>query len=200
MSQPEDRELTLIERYKESHHAVARMFAAGLTLKKIQQNTGYSQRRLKLLAADPTFNELITIYHKRIEEKWNENVDAYTDLAIGNLMAAERQIADKLAEADDAGELLPTRELLAIAGDRADRFGYSKHSIHHHEHDFAAALDKAISRSGIKTIEGSVVAASASPMLPSPSEEPVSVPERSVEKAQAPRPSFVTVLKKRRVA
>ena len=138
------RELTVIQRFRESHHAVAEMFAIGMTPSMIRQKTGYSTRRLTLLWSDPTFQELIAIKSKRREEIVAEATDTFVTLWTGAMIKAARQLNDKLDEADDSGELLPTRELISVISDAADRFGYSKHSTVRVEHDFAAALDRAI--------------------------------------------------------
>ncbi len=167
----EKEELSVVERFRESHHAVAMMFAAGMTPSMIRQKTGYSTRRLTLIYNNPAFQDLIKIKAKRIEERWEEKIDAFTDLGLTNMIAAERQLHDKIAQADDEGEFLPTRDLISIVADRADRFGYSKHSVVKHEHDFAAALDRAIARSGVKQIEGK--AEDLTLPLPAPSEAPV---------------------------
>ena len=137
------KELSITELFRESHHAVARMFAVGMSASAIRQRTGRTARSLSLLLADPSFQELIEFYTQRVEEKWEENVDRYLDLGISNMIRAESLIADKL-EADDE---VPITVLDKISQGRADRFGYSKNSTLRVEHDFASALDKAISRS-----------------------------------------------------
>jgi hypothetical protein len=154
----------------------------------VRRNTGISIRRLTLLCADPTFQELIAVKGRKAQERWDQSIDAYTEMAIGNLMAAEGQLTDKLAAAEETGELLPTRELIAIVSDRADRFGYSKHTVVKHEHDFAAALDRAIARSG-KQIEGTAteLAAPATAQLPAPSGPPPSCGETQREEDQPSR-------------
>jgi hypothetical protein len=174
----EKQELSIIERFREQHHAVARMFAAGFSDSMIRQKTGISLRRLTLLWNDPSFQELIAVYSQRVEDKWNENIDVYLDLGMSNMLRAEAQIAEHIEKAEEADELLPLGMLNKISQDRADRFGYSKHTIHHHEHDFATALDKAIARSG-KQIEGR--AAEVKPLaLPHP---------REVQEVSSPPPS-----------
>ena len=152
MTREENETLGVIERFRESHHAVARMLAVGMTASMIRQRTGRSQRSLTLLMQDPSFNELITHYRERVEEKWEENVDRYLDLGLSNMIRAESLIADKL-EGDDE---VPVMLLDRISQGRADRFGYGKNSTLKVEHDFAASLDRAIARSGVKTIEGRV--------------------------------------------
>lgn len=207
-------EVDLLSRYRESHHAIARMFAAGMTTDAIRKATGFASRRLILLTYDPTFQELVSYYRKKYVEKFEDGVDAYTELALGNMMAAERQLSDKLDAAQESGDFLPTRELISIAADRADRFGYSKHTTVRVEHDFAALMDKAIARSkrvsDSKIVEGEVVAS-----LPPPRQEPMPVlegdqrPSKEVAPARPTaspkstsagggRPSFSEVLIKRR--
>lgn len=145
----------LVQQYRESHHAVARMVAAGMTDSMVRRRTGYSQRRLTLMKQDPTFIQLVQDYKGVVFEKINADTDSFAELSIQNMIAAERQISDKLDEADALGVLLPTGELLKIVGDRADRFGYSKRVTQTNINvDIAVALDRAIERSGtVRQIE-----------------------------------------------
>lgn len=198
-------EKSLIQKYRDSHHAVAKMVAIGATPSFIRQHTGYSTRRLSLLAADPTFQELVRFYSQRVEEKFEENLDTYLDLGMANMIRAEAQIAEHLDKSEEeGGELLPVAALDRISQGRADRFGYSKHNIVEHKHDFAAMLDKAVERSNkAKVIEGTIIGA------PSPGERPAGssapLPPTATEdpKPQAVRRSFNFVLeqvKKRKIA
>lgn len=212
MPEVEERQLSVVERFRESHHRYAQMIALGCTPSMIRQQTGISHRRLTLLAADPSFQELVAVYTKRAEEKLEEARDVYMDTAISNMIRSEQQIADHLDQAEDAGELLSVNVLDKISQGRADRFGYSKHSTMRVEHDFATALDRAIARSGkateVKQIEG-VALESKAVEHPGP---PVSTPLQPTgeepgfvgnTKPRAPR-SFARVLqqpiKRRRVA
>jgi len=166
--------LSIIDQFSLSHHSVARMYAVGMADHAIRERTGYSTRRLGLLLGSPSFQELIAHYRQKVDDKWNATVDAYLDLGVSNMIRAEAQIAEHLDKCEDTGELLPVNALDKISQGRADRFGYSKHSVHHHEHDFATALDRAIARSGkgeaMKTIEGKaeVTQPPSSPPLPAP--------------------------------
>ncbi len=93
------------------------------------------------------------------------------------MIAAERHIADSIAEADEAGDLLPIRTALAISADGADRLGYGKRSTNLNINaDLGAALERAIARSGkgpvidsapIRTVPGPKPA-----HLPSPDSSP----------------------------
>lgn len=193
-----------VQRYRDSHHRIAEMFAMGLTPSMIRRQTGISIRRLSLYLADPTFQELIASKTAKVAAKIDDAIDAYADSAIANMLRAEQQITDHLDQAEEAGELLPVNILDKISQGRADRFGYSKHSVVKHEHDFAAALDRAIARSGkgeaIKTIEGVV----AQPSLPvAPALSPPVAEEVLPQSRREPPRSFARVLepiKRRRIA
>jgi len=138
---------TSLQTIRESHHIIARAMASGLKLREISDLTGYSIGRLGLLARDPTMQELVTRYRDALTEDWRESQDAMMVFATRNMLAAERQLADKLDAADAEGELLPTRELLAITSDRMDRFGYGKKNMNVNVNvDFAAKLEAAIAR------------------------------------------------------
>jgi hypothetical protein len=199
-----------LNQYRERHHAVARLIAIGATQDHIRRVTGISFRRVTILMADPSFQELVTLYREDVEKAWNRNVDQYLDLGIGNMIQTEAMIADQLEEADEAGEKLPLLTLNRLSQDRADRFGYPKTSQVEHKHDFAALLDRAIERSGkareVKVIEATVVEASESPReISPPTSSLASGPEvaKPPNAAQPPaRPSFAAILttKRRRVA
>ena len=197
---PLDLDLPLIERYRESHHSIARMIAMGQTDSMIRQNTGLSIRRLTLLAASPSFQELFAFYYGQIAEKVDAAVDAYIDLGVSNMLRSETMIADHLDAAQDqieAGEPnpIPITILDRLSQGRADRFGYSKHSIVHHDHDFAAALDRAIERTRPKEIEGTVIEAEVVPgpaaLAPPPLREQAKDP---VAHRPSSARSFATVL------
>ena len=183
-------ELSIVERFRESYHSLARMVAADMTTNIIRQQTGISHRRLRLLLADPSFNELIAIYRKRIDEKWNENIDRYLDLGMSNMIRAEALIQDRLEEEDEDGVCpVPTMLLDRISQGRADRFGYSKNSTLRVEHDFAASLDRAIARSGKdpKLIEGRANQSEPLLVLERPRAENPPRPDATPSASQPPR-------------
>jgi hypothetical protein len=195
-------------RFRESHHAVAKMFASGMTISKVAHSTGYTRRRLHLLLSDPSFQELIIEYAKSVEDKIDEASDTYAELAIANMLRAEAQIQERLDAAEAEDETLPMRELLAIAKDRADRFGYGPKSTRVNVNvDFATQLDRAIERTS-KVIE-------ARPLHPNPLSAPtepvveprlvehrsappqvLDAPERVSRASHRPVPSFTRVLRR----
>ena len=152
-----NRTTSSIQRLRASHHRMARLAAYGFTNKEIAANTGYTKERIGQLLGSPAMKELVAVYESRIEEKDVENLDAFLSLKTSNMIAAERHIADHIAELDDVGELLPVKTALAISADGADRTGYGKRTTNLNVNmDFAFALEKAIKRSGkeIKTVGG----------------------------------------------
>ena len=205
-----DEELSVIKYYRETHHAVARLLAAGASETIIQRQTGLTMRRVAMLTASPSFQALIEIYRRQVAEKWEQNVDAYLDLGMANMIRAEMQIRERLEAADDEGaDPISLPILDRISQGRADRFGYSKHTVHHHEHDFAQALDRAIERSGKdpRVVEASVVSQLPSPLaaLEAPAlvaTEPEQGP-RTRGRKPGPYPSIAAALnplRRRRVA
>lgn len=197
--------IDIVARYRQSHHAVAQMFAMGCTPSFIRQHTGRSQRSLTLLWNDPTFQELIASYAAQTEEKLAVAADTYTDLAVSNMLRSEAMIADQIENAEAEGRDISMLTLDRIAQGRADRFGYGKHQTVQHNHDFAALLDRAIDRSGKRADIIDVEAASVLPplRLEAPTEQ-TSGPVQSEPKPKPAARSFVGVLSKdlrrRRVA
>ena len=141
-----------LKRFRDSHHRVARCFASGMTPGEVGAQTGYSQSRLSILAADKSFQDLIEVYRKAGAEAFAE----YTDIAMGNMIKAERLIEDSLEAAGELSEPLPLGELrsvLDIVSDRADRFGYPRKATNVNVNvDFAGKLESARRRSGLSLI------------------------------------------------
>lgn len=171
-----NRQASSLQRIRASHHSVARLIAAGLSYREVSAYTGYSEVRIAHLAVAPAMKELIAVYIDRIGERQLEAVDAYLELKTSNMIAAERHIADKIAELDEEGELLPIKTALAISADAADRVGYGKRQTNLNVNvDFAAALERAMKRSG-KVLNS---AASALKVVGSPSPLPTPTPSPS---------------------
>lgn len=146
----------MVAKFRESHHIIAKLFAAGLKGNEIAARTGYAPNWLAQLHNDPAFQELLSKYRDLDTQLFLEGRDEFYSIATKNMLQAERQISDKMDEADSEGEILPTRELISIVADRADRFGYGKRETKFNVNvDFADALQRAIKRSG-KAIDGTL--------------------------------------------
>lgn len=167
---------TIIQRFRDPHHRLARLIAAGLRNSEIANRIGMSCNRISALRGSPAFDELVAKYRPKVDAAFEREQDEYAKLATGNMLKAESMIAEKLEEHEENGTLPPVRELIAISRDAADRFGYGKRQTNLNVNaDFAAMLEAARGRSAkAKTIEASVV----SPALP---QSPVaSVPAASL--------------------
>lgn len=139
---------SIVARFRDSHHKLAWLFASGMRIKDIALAAGYSYNRVLTLSSDPAFKELIAQKREKIDDNRAEVLDDFEELIKGNMLKAERQLSDKLDDADEAEELLPTRELIAISRDAADRLGYGKKETRLNVNiDFAAKLDRAVARS-----------------------------------------------------
>lgn len=157
----EPRRAPIVAKLRDSHHHLAKLFASGLRASDVADRVGMSASRVAAIRRSPAFDQLVAEYRDILTEKWAEGVDDYFILAAGNMVRAELQIADRLAEAEEAGETLPVRDLLAISRDAADRFGYGKHTTQTNVNvDFAAQLERAIRRSRpeLKVVESAPLA------------------------------------------
>jgi hypothetical protein len=140
-------------RLRDSHHRVARLAAAGLRKFEIVERTGYSMTRICQLLAAPAMIDLIAKYRDKVDAAFERPQDEFFNLASTNMIRAERMIADKLEKAEEEGTEIPVKDLVLVARDAADRFGYGKKQTNVNVNaDFAAELEKAIARSG-KVIE-----------------------------------------------
>lgn len=139
---------SIVARFRDSHHKLAWLFASGMRPEQIALASGYSMQRVYTLSSDPAFRELVEKKREKVDQNRAEVLDDFEELIKGNMLKAERMLADKLDDADETEELLPTRELIAISRDAADRLGYGKKATNVNVNiDFAAKLDRAVARS-----------------------------------------------------
>lgn len=143
----EPRAITPVKTFRDSHHRLARLIASGARMADVVAQSGYSHVRINTLMPDPAFQNLIQHYREMVNEAFVESVDAYHELATSNMLKAERMLADKLDQASEDDTLLPTRDLIAISRDAADRFGYGKRQTNLNVNmDFAAMLEKRLAK------------------------------------------------------
>jgi hypothetical protein len=161
-----------VKAFRDSHHRLARLCAAGLRHEEILRITGFSYVRLVTLKSDPAFQELITQYRDKVTEAFVASQDEFFETSTSNMLRAERQIEEHLDRADEVGDLLPVKTLMALTSDRADRFGYSKKTINTNINiDFAKRMERMMAQRGQATV---IDANSAIALAPIPQELPPS--------------------------
>ena len=141
----------VVKTFRDSHHKIARLVASGLRNEQVIVHAGISITRLMTLKDDPAFIELVSQYRERVTQSFVEEVSDFYEVATSNMLKAEVMLADKLDDAIISGEFLPTKDLLAISRDAADRFGHPKQKVTQNTNfnvDFASMLEKAAARSG----------------------------------------------------
>lgn len=155
---PKDAAGGVVQRLRDPHHRLARMFAAGLRLAEIVSRSGYSYAHVASLQRDPAFQELIAKYREKVVESFVTDADPVVQEAMEQIHIGQRMVRETLERADEDGTPIPLRQLIALNADNMDRFGYGKRQMNLNVNaDFAALLEKTISRSGKgKTIEGVV--------------------------------------------
>jgi hypothetical protein len=139
--------VSLVKRFRDSHHRMARLFASGLRVSEVAALTGYSVSRVSIFYNNPAFQDLVADKRLIEDQIARDHITAYNELILSNGLKAERKLADKLDD-DDELEGMSVRELISISRDSADRVGLSKRSIQTNVNmDFADMLDRAIKRS-----------------------------------------------------
>lgn len=134
-----------VSKIRERHHGIARLLVAGMSDADVCHTFGLSQRRLEMLKEQtPAFMELMAHYRAQ-GGAIASAVETYIDVLERNMIAAEAEIADRLAEAP---EDFTVAELHKVARDAADRLGFGKRSTQLNINgDFAQVLDAARRRS-----------------------------------------------------
>ena len=146
-----------VQSLRDNHHRIARAIASGIPNGEVASTCGISINRVSMFKADPSCAELIAHYRGIITIEW-ANQDTVIEFMRGNALKAQAMLSDKLDDAAERNEFLPTRDLLGIAELGLDRTGYGKVNKNLNVNiDFAAKLEGAIKRSSqansVRTIE-----------------------------------------------
>lgn len=138
-----------IKQYRDTHHRVARLVAAGLRDIDVARMSGYSPTRIGGFKQDPAFQQLVAEYRGKVDEAYVESQDEFYNTSVSNMLRAERMLEEHLDRAEDDGDLIPLKSLLQVTADRADRFGYGKHATQTTEvRDFAKMMEQLAAKSG----------------------------------------------------
>lgn len=146
----------LVKTIKDAHHDVARLLVSGMSVTDVAAVTGYTMSRICVLKASPAFQELMARKREIVDDSWAASHDAAYATIQRTTRKAWRMVEEHLDDADEAGEKIPLKTLLAVAADGSDRVGYMKKSATLNANiDFAKRLEEAIARSKQpKLIEG----------------------------------------------
>jgi hypothetical protein len=140
------REAAAVQTLRDNHHRIARAVASGMMVTDIAAVCGVSITRVTSLRGDPAFAELVAHYRAIITTEWAQQ-DTVIEFLRTNALKAQAMISDKLDDASDRGDFLPTRDLLGIAELGLDRTGYGKVNKNVNINvDFAAKLEAARGR------------------------------------------------------
>src|SRR5260370_21122498 len=67
----------VIKRLRDSHHRIARLFAAGLKGIEVAELTGYSEVHISRLRNTPIMQDLIAGYSSVVDEAWKTEISDY---------------------------------------------------------------------------------------------------------------------------
>lgn len=141
------RDPVVIQNIRDNHHRIARAIAAGLSNAEIAEVCGVSISRVSTLRRDPSMRQLVAEKQSMLDSEFAASGDAVVDYLKSNALKAQAMLSDKLDEAAEKGEYLPTRDLLGIAELGLDRTGYGKVNKNLNVNvDFAARLEAARQR------------------------------------------------------
>jgi hypothetical protein len=155
-----------------------------MSVTDVAATCGVTIARVSSLKADPAFAELVAHYRAIITAEWAQQ-DTVIEFMRTNALKAQAMISDKLDDAAERNEFLPTRDLLGIAELGLDRTGYGKVNKNVNINvDFAAKLEAARGRASRATTIREIEATASAPASPQSVGAGVAVPP------SPPRPSF----------
>lgn len=153
MFEGEKKPPSVVKKFRDTHHMMARLFAMGYRTGEVADKMGYSISRISILRNSPAFEELVAAYREDVNGVWRQHQDEYMTIMNRTRMLAARMKLDQMEAAEENGEQIPLNTLLRIEADNADRTGYAKRTVNTNINlDLALKLDKAIERSS-KVIE-----------------------------------------------
>lgn len=163
-----------VQTLRDNHHRIARAIASGMSNTEVAATCGVAVNSVARFKADPTCADLVAHYRGIITSEWAQQ-DTVIEYLRSNALKAQAMLSDKLDEAAEKNEYLPTRDLLGIAELGLDRTGYGKVNKNVNVNvDFAARLEAARTRAdgarSARVIEGEALP---SPVPAAPRSEPV---------------------------
>lgn len=143
-----DTKAPLVKALRERHHRLARLLAEGVSETEAAIQCDYSQSRVSILKADPSFQALLAHYRTRVDEVYLGMHQRLSDLS----QTAAAILADRL---EDEPEQFSNNELAKLVQIGADRTGHGPSSTTKLEigSGFAARLDAARRRLAERTID-----------------------------------------------
>jgi hypothetical protein len=168
-----------VERFRDSHHQVALLFAMGHRVQEIIEITGYSYNRIRTLHLDPAFQDLISRKRDKVEAAHIDANVAGTSMSLQGRQAALRHLLQHFEELDEVGETMGPKTALAIFEGLADRTGMGRHTTQTNVNvELASELEERIRKfNAMKQIEaGPAVQTSRAPPQAAVSAERVAQP------------------------
>lgn len=104
----------VISKLRETHHAIARMLAAGAKDYQISAEIGYSQTRISVLKTNPMFRELVEHYRNKATQAFMSGQEKLAMIGI----TAIQEVAERLEENPESFKNRELLELIEMAGDR----------------------------------------------------------------------------------
>lgn len=115
----------LLKQIRSSHHELARLLAQGEKQVRISQITGFSQTRISILKADPSFQELM-IYYEEMETQTFEKARVDVAERLHSLGVDTLEVLHERVRDDP--DSLDGKTLIGLAELTLDRIGHGKQS------------------------------------------------------------------------
>lgn len=135
-----------VQRFRFTHHRVARLVAEGLDTNTVSQLSGKAVQTVAALRADPAFQELVAHYKSDIDAAWKEKQLEFVEMASGLSNDALVEIQHRLDETPSAFSLTHLYELMKITADRSGNGPQSKTTNVNVNVDIAARMRSAAER------------------------------------------------------
>lgn len=157
-----------VKTFRDTHHRLARLVAAGLRNEEVLRITGFSIGRLNTLKADPAFQELVASYRDKVTDAFAQAQVEVHESANELMVRGLHHLHEHFNRADDEDKLVPMASLNKLLPDLMDRFGYSKKVVNTNVNvDFAKEFERAMARQG----RANVIDGAATLPLPSSPQE-----------------------------
>lgn len=103
-----------IKEFRERHHALAKLIAEGRKPGEAAILQRYSQSRMSVLLADPSFRELVAHYQEIVNEEFVDFQAKLSELALDAAMILQSRMEDKPEDLSDALVL----QIVQVGADR----------------------------------------------------------------------------------
>lgn len=117
LNEPSSTQAPALKRITDRHHSLARLLASGTPEQEAAAIVGFTNSRVSILKADPSFEELLALYRKEVNAQFSTTLEHMAGLSRDALL----ELRDRMEENPEKFSNNELRALVTELNDRVSR-------------------------------------------------------------------------------